>query len=267
MNSIKKKKKIKIKPLEVNQNNKYFNIANASEYFKKIFRKYKESQERNIVYSDIYSLLSDYRNEKILQFPESEILKSEIGDEIKKYKENEMNYSTSKFITPNSPKKKNNKNKTRNKENRMSVLISLDKFRKQGKLIYPSRKQANVRSELNAKNIIMIKNDYYKNTRKSFFNNMFKKNLTYRSSSTKTFSDSTLNYNKTKKNSEEILFNLRSTYNNKLFSLSNNIRNNSINLKKSYNNYFKSFSNDYNHWKEKQYFKFPQIRIGLRKYD
>ena len=84
-----KKIKVKIKPVELEQKTKHFNISNSSEYFKNMMKKYKTSIEKNILYSDINSILSEYRNQKMLEFPESEILKAEIGEEIKQFNENQ----------------------------------------------------------------------------------------------------------------------------------------------------------------------------------
>ena len=158
--------KVKIKPVEIEQNIKYFNISNSSEYFKNMIKKYKSSIGKNILYSDINTLLSDYRNQKMLELPESDILRSEIGEEIKQFKENH-NLIKSNYNEINSSELKRKNSHTRNKkENRLSVLISLDKFQKQGKFIIPmNRKNINLTNDLSAKNII-IEN---KNNKRNIF--------------------------------------------------------------------------------------------------
>jgi hypothetical protein len=278
--------KVKIKPVEIEQNIKYFNISNSSEYFKNMIKKYKSSIGKNILYSDINTLLSDYRNQKMLELPESDILRSEIGEEIKQFKENH-NLIKSNYNEINSSELKRKNSHTRNKkENRLSVLISLDKFQKQGKFIIPmNRKNINLTNDLSAKNIIIENKNNKRNIFSKLNKNLSTKNIiienkkiipkkyffstgnTHRTYSTKSLSTNT-NLTPIKiKNKDSKIINLRSIYNNKINSLSNNLKNSSIKLRNTYYKYIKNFSNEFDNWKEKQTFKFPQIRIGLKKYE
>ena len=282
----KKQIKVKIKPVEIEQNIKYFNISNSSEYFKNMIKKYKSSIGKNILYSDINTLLSDYRNQKMLELPESDILRSEIGEEIKQFKENH-NLIKSNYNEINSSELKRKNSHTRNKkENRLSVLISLDKFQKQGKFIIPmNRKNINLTNDLSAKNIIIENKNNKRNIFSKLNKNLSTKNIiienkkiipkkyffstgnTHRTYSTKSLSTNT-NLTPIKiKNKDSKIINLRSIYNNKINSLSNNLKNSSIKLRNTYYKYIKNFSNEFDNWKEKQTFKFPQIRIGLKKYE
>ena len=276
--------KVKIKPVEIEQNIKYFNISNSSEYFKNMIKKYKSSIGKNILYSDINTLLSDYRNQKMLELPESDILRAEIGEEIKQFKENH-NLIKSNYNEINSSELKRKNSHTRNKkENRLSVLISLDKFQKQGKFIIPmNRKNINLTNDLSAKNIIIENKNNKRNIFSKLNKNLSTKNIiienkkiipkkyffstgnTHRTYSTKSLSTNT-NLTPIKiKNKDSKIINLRSIYNNKINSLSNNLKNSSIKLRNTYYKYIKNFSNEFDNWKEKQTFKFPQIRIGLKK--
>ena len=278
--------KVKIKPVEIEQNIKYFNISNSSEYFKNMIKKYKSSIGKNILYSDINTLLSDYRNQKMLELPESDILRAEIGEEIKQFKENH-NLIKSNYNEINSSELKRKNSHTRNKkENRLSVLISLDKFQKQGKFIIPmNRKNINLTNDLSAKNIIIENKNNKRNIFSKLNKNLSTKNIiienkkiipkkyffstgnTHRTYSTKSLSTNT-NLTPIKiKNKDSKIINLRSIYNNKINSLSNNLKNSSIKLRNTYYKYIKNFSNEFDNWKEKQTFKFPQIRIGLKKYE
>ncbi len=283
-----KKIKVKIKPVELEQKTKHFNISNSSEYFKNMMKKYKTSIEKNILYSDINSILSEYRNQKILEFPESEILKAEIGEEIKQFNENQNIKKLSKYNEKNSPIKISKNTHARNKkENRLSVLISLDKFQKQGKFVYPVNRKntTNITNDLSAKNIIIENKDIKRNIFSKLNKDLSVKNIiiennnlyskrklistgnTYRSFSTKSISTNT-NLTPIKiKNKDSKILNLRTIYNNKINSLSNNLKNCSIKLKNTYYKYIKNFSNEFDNWKEKQAYKFPQIRIGLKKYE
>ena len=280
-----KKIKVKLKPIEIEEKTKYFCIANSSEYFKNMMKKYKTSVGKNILYSDINSILSEYRNQKMLEFPESEILKAEIGEEIKQYNENQNLKRLSKYNETNSPEVKSKNTHTRNKkENRLSVLISLDKFQKQGKFIFPlNRKNINLTNELSAKKMIIENKDIKKNIFSKLNKDLSTKNIriennnlysnrklistgdTYRSFSTKSISTNTNLTPRKNKNKDSTIFNIRTIYNNKIYSLSNNLKKSSIKLKNTYYKYIKNFSNEFDNWKEKQTFKFPQIRIGLKK--
>ncbi len=280
-----KKIKVKLKPIEIEEKTKYFCIANSSEYFKNMMKKYKTSVGKNILYSDINSILSEYRNQKMLEFPESEILKAEIGEEIKQYNENQNLKRLSKYNETSSPEVKRKNTHTRNKkENRLSVLISLDKFQKQGKFIFPlNRKNINLTNELSAKNMIIENKDIKRNIFSKLNKDLSTKNIriennnlysnrkfistgdTYRSFSTKSISTNTNLTPRKNKNKDSTIFDIRTIYNNKIYSLSNNLKKSSIKLKNTYYKYIKNFSNEFDNWKEKQTFKFPQIRIGLKK--
>ena len=172
MSHRKDKGKLRRKLLELSNPNDFFEISKGSLYFQKSMNKYKKINNQNIIYPDINTLLSDYRNQKMLELPESDILRAEIGEEIKQFKENH-NLIKSNYNEINSSELKRKNSHTRNKkENRLSVLISLDKFQKQGKFIIPmNRKNINLTNDLSAKNII-IEN---KNNKRNIFSKLNKK--------------------------------------------------------------------------------------------
>ena len=148
-----------MKSVDVGNSKKYFDLINASEYFRKIMKDYIIKRNRNITYSDINTLLRDYRNEKLLALPESDILKDDVGEEIRKLKEFQSNFQHRQSLLKNNKNQKKNNGKKR--ENRTSFLISLEKFEKQGKLIFPIQNQKNIiknylkkEKELNPKKIL-----------------------------------------------------------------------------------------------------------------
>ena len=148
-----------------------------------------------------------------------------------------------------------------------------------------NRKNINLTNDLSAKNIIIENKNNKRNIFSKLNKNLSTKNIiienkkiipkkyffstgnTHRTYSTKSLSTNT-NLTPIKiKNKDSKIINLRSIYNNKINSLSNNLKNSSIKLRNTYYKYIKNFSNEFDNWKEKQTFKFPQIRIGLKKYE
>ncbi len=84
-------------------------------------------------YIDIYTLLKNYRNQKIREISENEMLKDEIGEEIKKLKEFKPNVEGRKLSIKEKKQISKNKNKIKKRENRMSFLMSIEKYQKKRK--------------------------------------------------------------------------------------------------------------------------------------
>ena len=232
-----RKKNPNLKSVDVGNSKKYFDLINASEYFRKIMKDYTIKRNRNITYSDINTLLRDYRNEKLLALPEADILKDDVGEEMRKLKDFQNNFHRESISKTEEKKRKKDIKK---RENRMSFLISLEKFEKQGRMVLPYHK----------KNIYKDRNNK-KGLRKR----------TIDSYSTKTISDfeSILNTHS----------DLRTTINlmhNHIDSLTSDLENDSKQLINTYSNHIRNFTYNYDEWKKAQEFKLPELRKGLKKY-
>ena len=112
---------------------KYTILACCSPKFQYIYNKYKMQNQEPKVKPDIHLLLSEHRVEKLKTLTEVEILKDEIGDEIKKFKELQT------IIIPDRLSQKSSEISTKNlvpklKEKRQSLLITFKNFKKKHKL-------------------------------------------------------------------------------------------------------------------------------------
>ena len=74
------KKKVNLKLLEERKKKSYFNLLNATDYFKRMMKDYIYQTQKSRRYIDIYTLLTNYRNQKIREISENEMLKDEIGE-------------------------------------------------------------------------------------------------------------------------------------------------------------------------------------------
>ena len=74
---------------------------------------YTIKRNRNITYSDINTLLRDYRNEKLLALPESDILKDDVGEEMRKLKDFQNNFHRESITKTDENKKKKRYKKER----------------------------------------------------------------------------------------------------------------------------------------------------------
>ena len=130
------KKKMNLKSLEENKKKSYFNLLNATDYFKRMMRDYIYQTQKSRKYIDIYTLLTNYRNQKIKEIPENDILKDEIGEEIKKLQEFKPNIIGRKLSIQEKNEISKSKNKLKKRENRMSFLMSIEKYQKKEKRDY-----------------------------------------------------------------------------------------------------------------------------------
>ena len=248
--------------MDFHNSKKYFDLLGATEYFKSMMKDYQIKRKRNITYSDINTLLRDYRNEKLLALPESDILKDDVGEEIRKLKEFQSNFQHRQSLLKNNKNQKKNNGKKR--ENRTSFLISLEKFEKQGRMILPFHKSQpkvtfHVETELNPNKILYHKRSVLDKYRKNFKG---QRKRTIDSYSTKTISDfeSILNTHTDLRTTIHLMHN-------HIENLTSDLENDSKHLINTYSNHIRNFTYNYDEWKKAQEFKLPEIRKGLKKYD
>ena len=219
--------KSKIKPLTLPKN-KFFNLKNSTTYFQNLYTNYINSDfRRQKTYSDINSLLSDYRNEKLSKLPERDIIKDELGKDIQKYK-------SQHFF----------------KTNRIKSLEKKDKIKTEEKI--------KKKIELNASKILFKKRilNEEKKSLSNYFHNR-RNSMNSQFTITKTISDlnSTL-----QKNTFSNMKNTMNIIHKNIDFLTNEVESESSKLIKTFYKHFRSFSSDFTDWKMKQESKFPEIR-------
>ena len=84
----------------------FFEVSNSSNYFQKMMTQYNKSMNHHIIFPNINSLINDYRSEKINSLSEREILKDDLGDDLRKFKQLQSITDSSKLILKNSNNKK-----------------------------------------------------------------------------------------------------------------------------------------------------------------
>ena len=255
------KKKINLKTLEKIKKKSYFNLLNATDYFKRMMKNYIYQTQKSRRYIDIYTLLTNYRNQKIKEIPENDILKDEIGEEIKKLQEFKPNIGIRKLSIKEKKEITKNKNKLKKRENRTSFLISIEKYQKDEKIHHhhhhPYLNTINL-NELKPEKII-----FHRRVFSNSKNSLKTKRTLLSHNSTKTISDfDTI---------QTTITNLKSTrnkiYREQINYLTSDILYDSSNIKKNYSNSIRSLSNDYDEWKRKLEIKFPNIGNGFKTYD
>ena len=173
------KKKQNLK-LTLDENKKsYFNLLNATDYFKKMMKRYTYHTQKTKKYLDIYTLLKDYRNQKIRQISDNDMLREDIGEEIKKLQEFKPNIGTRRLSIKEKNEMNKNKNKIKKRENRLSFLVNIEKKLK-GKKINKNLYKEYIEPELNPNKIIYHKR-YFSlpkskiETKKNFIVNKYNK--------------------------------------------------------------------------------------------
>jgi len=187
--------------------------------------------------------LTDYREDKIKSLTDAEVMKEEIGSEIKKYRELQKLPHPDKIDSKSLIVKKG-------KENRKNLLISLERFEKKGKLKVPEwKKRKELTAELNPNKILFT-------------------GKIYNDESTNTFYNKTKGTLKSLNSNDEIQRlntheNFRVTINklhNKIDLMINGVENDSTMLKTNYKKNLEIFSNDFDEWKKTQEFRFPWLK-------
>lgn len=204
----------------------YIEISKCSKDFQNIYEKYRKTQTKHIVLPNIVTLIQDYRTEKLNALTDTEIVKEEIGGEVKRIKETML---TSKYRNPNAKDKE-----TKRKESRISFLVTLDKFEKQGKLTFnPLPTQSKGKKKFKEFNLnFLYQGGYYKNN--------IKKKIRLKKRNT-------------------INTNVLSVHD-KIDTLADGIEYDSKNLKKVYKKNIAAFQNEFNDWKQMQEFINPEIK-------
>ena len=154
MSKRKDKRIARMKLLELTRPNDFYQVSNGSLYFQKIMNRYKKSKKQNIIFPDINSLISDYRTEKIKTFSESEVIKDELGDEVRKFKALQSITNPQRLSVKNASENTDKNIYKRIKENRKSLIITLQKFERKGKILIPENKKEDIKPDLNPKNIL-----------------------------------------------------------------------------------------------------------------
>ena len=232
------KKRLKIKLLGLSNPNNFFKMSKGTNYFQKRMNRYYKSNKPHVIFPDINSLISDYRTEKINNFTETEVIKDEIGDEIRQFKEEQIIINPSKLKSKNSNEIKNNFNKT--KENRKSLIVTLQKFENFGKILIPENKKKDLTSDLNPKKILFHKKTILEKRKRR------KESLT---DSFNTFD----NYDRDTKNSLYML-------NYRINDMAKDVINDSESLHHKYSRNINIFTHKFNDWKTIQEFRFPQLK-------
>jgi hypothetical protein len=242
MSKRKDKGKLRRKLLELSRPNDFFEIAKGSLYFQKSMNKYKKSNRQNIIYPDINSLISDYRTEKIKTFTDNEVIKDELGDDIRKFKALQSITHPSRLSIKNADN--SNKNVvSKIKENRKSLIVTLQAFERKGQFLIPENKKHILTSDLNPNKIL-----YHKKTILE---------LKKRRKETLTDTHTSFeNYDIDTKNSLNSLNILPHQIDNMAIDLIND----SENLQTNYTKNFKHFSNKFDEWKTIQEFKYPEFK-------
>jgi hypothetical protein len=242
---------------------KYTILACCYPKFQYIYNKYKMKNQEPKVKPDIHLLLSEHRVEKLKTLTEVEILKDEIGDEIKKFKELQT------IIIPDRLSQKTSEISTKNlvpklKEKRQSLLITFKNFKKKHKLpaIKGQRRIIIDTTFLNADKMIYEDNKFGDNFKKQLIK---KRNEKIRNNTLRQIELNSQNNiaNNTSTNTMMNSSILRTTINNmntKINFMSNEIENDLFNLKKTYSTNFNNFNTQYEDWKNAQEFKYPELR-------
>ena len=256
------KKKVNLKLLEERKKKSYFNLLNATDYFKRMMKDYIYQTQKSRRYIDIYTLLTNYRNQKIREISENDMLKDEIGEEIIKLQEFKPNVEGRKLSIKEKKQISKKKNKIKKRENRMSFLMSIEKYQKKEKRDYlhlNSFRNVNVNvNELNPEKIIFHRRVCSDNK------NILKTKRTLLShNSTKTFSD----FDTIQSTNTNLLSTRNKIYRDQINYLSSDILFDSSNMKKNYKNSIRTLSNNYDEWKKKIKIKFPNISKGFKTYD
>ena len=142
----------------------FFEVSNSSNYFQKMMTQYNKSMNHHIIFPNINSLINDYRSEKINSLSEREILKDDLGDDLRKFKQLQSITDSSKLILKNSNNKKINIKKI--KENKKNFIVTLQNFEKKGKILIPDNKKQQITSDLNPRKILFRRSNFFEKRNK-----------------------------------------------------------------------------------------------------
>ena len=213
----------------------FFEVSNSSNYFQKMMTQYNKSMNHHIIFPNINSLINDYRSEKINSLSEREILKDDLGDDLRKFKQLQSITDSSKLILKNSNNKKINIKKI--KENKKNFLVTLQNFEKKGKILIPDNKKQQITSDLNPRRILF--------RRRNFFEKRNKRNE---------------NMTETIESFENDTKTSLYKYYYKLDDITKNAINENQNLYSIYSKNINNFTLRFDKWKTIQEFKHPELK-------
>ena len=229
----KKQKKILIDCTSpMNNKQQYLDVKTCTPEFQKIFENYKRIQLKNKVNPSILTLIQEYRTEKLNALSDGEIIKEEIGGEVKKIKEA---FASSKRLS--FANIEDNKKDFKVKENRVGFLASLKKFEKEGKLpqLYSINEKGKKKRRYKKFNLNCLYQDgYYKTNLKE------KQHIKRRS----TLSEHAHELN----------------VHDKIELMSSGIEYEAKKLRNGYKEEMKKFEKDFDNWKHMQEFLHPNLK-------
>jgi hypothetical protein len=252
-----------LKSLEENKKKSYFNLLNATDYFKRMMRDYIYQTQKSRKYIDIYTLLTNYRNQKIREISENDILKDEVGEEIRKLQEFKPNIIGRKLSIQEKNEISKSKNKLKKRENRISFLISIEKYQKNEKKNHHHHQHLNTFRYFNTNELNPEKMIFHRRVFSDNRNNLKTKRTLLSHNSTKTFSD----FDTIQSTNTNLLTTRNKIYRDQINYLSTDILHDSSNIKKNYSNSIKTLNYDYDEWKKKIKIKFPNISQGFKTYN
>lgn len=144
-------------------------LFGRTDAFKEIYENYKNLKNEKDFRLNLDEALKDYRTEKLNSLSDAQVVKEEIGSEVRKYKE-KMNMRHRYALEAEKSKRYEPEEKT--KENRLSVYVLFNKFNNEGRFDPPGKKgkkKANKSSVFLNKNRIFCTKPLFKvNMRKCF---------------------------------------------------------------------------------------------------
>ncbi len=239
------RRKLRRRMLQTQNQKDFFPLSQRTSYFQRMINKYNKSNRRNLNYHDINSLLADYREDKIKSLTDTEVMREEIGSEIKKYKELQKIPHHIRNDIKNITLKKG-------KENRKNLLISLERFEKRGKINIPDwKKKKELTSSLNPNKILYTGKIFNTDPRNNFF---------FRTRETLKTNNSTSIEDKERLNTYTGFRLTLNKLHNQIDNMANDVEFDSRLLKTTYKQNIELFSNDFEEWKKTQEFRFPWLK-------
>jgi hypothetical protein len=215
----------------------YIDIKTCTPEFQRIYDEYKRIRNYNKVNPSILTLIQEYRTEKLNALTDGEIIKEEIGGEVKKIKEALTSSKQLGYANIDESKRD-----FKIKENRVSFLASLKKFEKQGKLsqLYSINEKGKRKRNYKKFNLNCLYQDGYYKTNPRERQNIRRRN---------TLSEK----------ADELSFN------NKIDLMTTSVEYEARKLQNEYKDEVKKFEKEYENWKHMQEFLHPEMKDN--KYD
>jgi len=254
-----------MKSVNYNDNNKnieYINIDSLTHKFNHIYYKYIKSKKKTI-YPNLYSILNDYRAEKLNKLREQEAMREEIGEEIKNYKNI---HDLAKKKVPLKEKEKYFNNIQKKEKLKESRVIILDTFYNyDNKIMTKKRKYLKDLEDTNINNFIspykifkIDQNSLEERIRNKLRN---KTNVNFNKKKLIGLIDKRMNTNtKNMKKKKLIIKDCWSYCHNKLNVFCDSITDESIKLKINGRKTMEKFNTSWNKYKKIQEYKYPETK-------